>query len=195
MQDGARLNSVVPGSSRTPRTLLALSLGWAACAFAQEPPPLSAARLEKAIHDSVNRERRAQKLKPFAWDRRLAGVARGHSRDMGKRGYFGHESPEGETLGDRYSNARYICAVREGRTTYRGAENLWEGSRYASVTIVNGKKTFDWRTEDAIARAVVDDWMKSPGHRANILTSRLTREGIGLAVAPDLKIYVTQNFC
>jgi uncharacterized protein YkwD len=37
--------------------------------------------------------------------------------------------------------------------------------------------------------------MKSPGHRANILTARLTHEGIGLAVAPDMKIYVTQNFC
>jgi uncharacterized protein YkwD len=37
--------------------------------------------------------------------------------------------------------------------------------------------------------------MKSPGHRANILTARLTRQGVGLAVAPDLKVYVTQNFC
>jgi uncharacterized protein YkwD len=114
---------------------------------------------------------------------------------MAKRSYFSHESPEGRNFADRYSKARYICAVREGRTTYQGAENLWQGSRYASVTIVNGKKSFDWRSEGAIARIVVEDWMKSPGHRANILMARLTHEGIGLAVAPDMKIYVTQNFC
>jgi uncharacterized protein YkwD len=114
---------------------------------------------------------------------------------MAKRGYFSHESPEGETFSERYGRARYICAVREGGTTYRGAENIWQGSRYASVTIVNGRKSFDWSSEATIARIVVEDWMKSSGHRANILTARLTREGIGLAVAPDLKIYVTQNFC
>jgi hypothetical protein len=89
---------------------------------------------------------------------------------MAKGGYFGHESPEGDTLSERYGKARYICAVREGRTTYRGAENIWRGSRYASVKIVNGAKTVDWNSESKIARAVVDEWMKSPGHRANILT-------------------------
>ena len=161
----------------------------------EKPPALSAARLEKAIHDSVNRERRAQKLKPLAWDGRLAGVARRHSRDMAKRSYFSHESPEGETFSGRYRRARYICAVREGKTTYRGAENIWQGSQYASVKTVSGTKHFDWNSEAKIARTVVEDWMKSPGHRANILTARLTRQGVGLAVAPDLKVYVTQNFC
>src|SRR5262245_1536730 len=116
--------------------LLASTLAGGAAALAQQgqtekPPELSVSRLEKAIHDSVNRERRAHKLKVFAWDRRLAGIARGHSRDMAKRGYFSHESPDGETFGDRYSKAKYICAIREGRTTYRGAENIWQGSRYA----------------------------------------------------------------
>ena len=134
-------------------------------------------------------------MKPLAWDSRLAGVARGHSRDMAKRGYFSHESPEGKNFADRYGTARYFCAVREGRATYGGAENIWQGSRYASVRIVNGVKSIDWNSEAKIALTVVEDWMKSPGHRANILTARLTREGIGLAIAADYRIYVTQNFC
>lgn len=189
------------------RALLAWTLAGAACALGaspraiaqpgatEKPPALSAARLEKAIHDSVNRERRARKLKPLVWDGRLAGVARGHSRDMAKRGYFGHDSPEGESFGGRYRKARYICAVRDGKTTYRGAENIWRGAQYASVTVVNGAQRFDWRSQAEIARTVVEDWMNSPGHRANILTARLTRQGIGLVVAPDLQIYVTQDFC
>jgi uncharacterized protein YkwD len=189
---------VILRRSRAPLAFAAACALAAPAALAQQPekpPALSVAKLERAIHDSVNRERRAQKLKPLTWDRRLAGVARGHSRDMAKRSYFSHESPEGQTFGERYRKARYICAVQEGRTTYRGAENIWKGYQYASVKVVNGTKHFDWRSEDQIARAVVEGWMKSPGHRANILTARLTRAGIGLAVAPDRQIYVTQNFC
>jgi uncharacterized protein YkwD len=193
-------------TARRPRALIWIFAG-AACALVaspraaiaqpgpESPPALSAARVEKAIHDLVNRERRAQKLKPLALDGRLAGVARGHSRDMAKRNYFSHDSPEGERFSGRYRRARYVCAVREGRTTYRGAENIWRGYQYTSVRTVNGTKHFDWSSEANIARTVVDDWMKSPGHRANILTARLTRQGIGLAVTPDRQIYVTQNFC
>ncbi len=37
--------------------------------------------------------------------------------------------------------------------------------------------------------------MKSPGHRENILTPHWKREGIGVEIAPDDNVYITQNFC
>jgi len=37
--------------------------------------------------------------------------------------------------------------------------------------------------------------MKSPGHRKNILTPYWKKEGIGVHIGPDDKVYVTQNFC
>lgn len=158
-------------------------------------PAVSVARLEKAIHDLVNRERRAQGLEPLAWDAPLSALARSHSGDMAKRNYFSHQSPEGEGFSARYARARYKCALRIGDIIHLGAENLAQGNLYASVTTVNGVQTFDWKFEAQIAGAAVAGWMDSPGHRANLLASQWKHEGIGVAVAPDRKVYVTQNFC
>ena len=158
-------------------------------------PALSVARLEKALHDLVNRERRAQGLEPLARDATLAVVARNHSDDMAKRNYFSHQSPEGEGFGARYARARYKCALRVGDTLHLGAENLAQGNLYASVTTVNGVQTFDWNSEAQIAGAAVAGWMDSPGHRVNLLARQWRHEGIGVAIAPDRKVYVTQNFC
>ena len=158
-------------------------------------PTVSATRLEKAIHDLINRERRAQGLSALAWDGSLGAVARAHSADMAKRNYFSHSSPEGDGFGRRYLKARYRCAVRVGNTDYLGAENIARGNLYTSVTTVNGIQHFDWNSEEKIARTAVAGWMASPGHRANILTAHWRHEGIGLAIARDRKVYITQNFC
>jgi hypothetical protein len=48
---------------------------------------------------------------------------------------------------------------------------------------------------EEIAKQVVNGWMNSPGHRANILNGRYDREGIGVAVSSDEKVYFTQDFC
>jgi uncharacterized protein YkwD len=162
----------------------------------QKPQPaVSAARLERAIDDLVNRERRAHGLKPLAWDGPLAAVARGHSKDMARRNYFSHDSPEGDGFEARYRDAHYRCMLRTGNVIHLGAENLARGNLYASVTTLNGIKYYDWNSEQKIAHATVAGWMASPGHRANILTAHWRHEGIGVVIAPDQKVYVTQNFC
>jgi len=193
--------------------MLAWALAGAMCALAAAPraapaesrsakgaahkpqPAVSPARLQKAIHDLINHERRAQGLAPLAWDGPLAAVARGHSADMAKRNYFSHNSPEGEGFERRYRKARYRCALRVANVIHLGAENIARGNLYASVTTVNRTQHFDWSSEERIARAAVEGWMASPGHRANILTAYWKREGIGLVIAPDRKVYITQNFC
>lgn len=42
---------------------------------------------------------------------------------------------------------------------------------------------------------MVDSWMNSPGHRANILNPDYDRAGIGVAVDAEEAVYATQNFC
>ncbi len=44
-----------------------------------------------------------------------------------------------------------------------------------------------------LAKNLVDGWMKSPGHRANILNGQLRYIGVGVAQSGDY-IYATQNF-
>jgi uncharacterized protein YkwD len=48
--------------------------------------------------------------------------------------------------------------------------------------------------EETASQAVVG-WMGSPGHRRNILEPSYDREGIGVGISADEKVYVTQNFC
>lgn len=188
-------------------TLLIIAV-LCSCAKKQPPPPADRATeqrgkprmhvssLEKKIHVLVNHERQKQGLQPLAWDDSLAAIARTHSKDMTARNYFAHDSPEGYDFSYRYKQASYACNVRVDRTIYMGAENLAQNNLYNSVTTMNGVPTsYDWNSEDKLAESTVQGWMNSPGHRKNILTPHFKSEGIGIFIAPDDKVYVTQNFC
>ncbi len=158
-------------------------------------PHIGIVSLEKKIHALVNRERQKHGLSPLAFDHALVLIARKHSRDMANRKYFDHISPEGRDFSFRYRKAGYSCAIKEGNIIYYGAENIALNNLYDSVTTVNGEAFYDWNSEDRIAGTTVEGWMKSPGHRKNILTPEWRNEGIGIVISPDDKVYITQNFC
>ncbi len=158
-------------------------------------PSIQAADLAKQIHARINEERAKHGLSALAWDKALSRIAAGHSRDMATRKYLGHDSPEGQGFPHRYREAGYTCAIRIGRTIHGGAENIALGNLYDSVTTVNGVAYYYWNSSDKIAGKALEGWMKSPGHRKNILTPHWKREGIGVEISADDKVYITQNFC
>lgn len=47
---------------------------------------------------------------------------------------------------------------------------------------------------ESIARALITSWMNSPGHRANILSTRYSNLGVGTDYDGRLHYYSTQNF-
>jgi len=167
----------------------------ASLAERQSKPSLSITKLEKAIHVLINKERQEHGLYPISFDEALSEIARKHSRDMSERKYFDHYSPEGHDFVYRYEQARYQCAVVEGRTIHTGAENIALNHLYDSVTTLNGEAYYNWNSQDKIAKTTVQGWMRSPGHRKNILTPFFRKEGIGVVISPDDKVYITQNFC
>lgn len=158
-------------------------------------PKIRIPGLEARIHALINKERQKHGLSRLAWDDRLGRVARGHSRDMAERNYFSHDSPEGHDFSYRYREGGYSCAVRGQGVIYTGAENILQNNLYNSATTVNGVAYYDWNSEEELAETTVQGWMNSAGHRKNILTPYWEREGIGIFVAPDDKVYITQNFC
>ena len=181
--------------------LVALLLGCAptatlpALTSRQPRPEIKGGSLEQRIHDLVNRERQKHGLAPIDWDDALARIARKHSADMAKRGYFSHDSPEGHDFSNRYGAGGYTCRVPVGATVHLGGENIFQNNRYNSVTTVNGRAYYDWNSEEDIAGSTVRGWMNSPGHRKNILTPYWKREGIGVHLTPENEIFITQNFC
>ncbi|NUU20753.1 MAG: CAP domain-containing protein [Streptomycetaceae bacterium] len=112
----------------------------------------------------VNAERAKAGCGPVAFDAALRDLARAHSNDMADRGYFSHDTPDGKTPWDRAAAAG---------VDYLAAEN-----------IARGQKT---------PAAVMDAWMNSPGHRANILNCGLDKLGVGVRMG-DEGPWWTQDF-
>ena len=109
---------------------------------------------EQRVLDLLNQIRIDHNLPPFAASDQLREAARAHSTDMLEHGYFGHDGPK-ETWAVRI--ARYLKSPQT-------SENIaWGSGSYGTP------------------RGIVTQWMRSPGHRAVILTASLHRVGLGLA--------------
>jgi len=156
---------------------------------------IDSGRLEKKIHDLINLERKKKGLQGLSWNESLNRIARSYSRDMVKRKFFSHDDPDGRSFIDRYQAGGFVCKLRNGNETCLGAENIAQDTLYSSVVYLNGAPSHTWNSEDKIAASVVKRWMESKGHRENILTPYFKRQGIGVAVSDDGKVYVTENFC
>ncbi len=162
-----------------------------------EKSGIDKSKLEKQVHELTNQYRIQNGLGALSWDDKLSNVARSHSEDMASRNYFAHETPEGKNPTDRGVSHGYTCQKVIGMLIYSGiAENIFQNNLYDKVWTANGIPTsYEWNTQDEIASSTVDGWMDSPGHRKNILTETIDKEGIGVAIASDDKVYITQNFC
>jgi uncharacterized protein YkwD len=120
-----------------------------------------AAEARAAVLCLVNQHRTEHGLAPLVEDPVLQAAAQTHAEDMGLRDFYGHENPDGATPHDRITAAGY-----RGRTT---GENIHWG-----VGI------------NATPARIVDGWMNSPGHRANILRPEFTQVGSGIGYdAPE----------
>lgn len=114
----------------------------------------------------VNQERAAAGLGGLSSDSQLTAVAQRKAEDMAKNGYFSHTSP---TYGSAFD------MLKAAGISYRTAgENIAKGQKTAE-TVMNG-------------------WMNSSGHRANILSSGYTRIGVGYAVDGSGTPYWVQIF-
>lgn len=105
---------------------------------------------------------------PLGWNDTLASAAETHSRAMANGNYFDHKDREGRTPGDRAELAGYV-----GQQT---GENIAAG-------------------QDT-ARKVVDGWVASPGHCANLMSPQFRELGAAYATDPksDAGIYWTAMF-
>jgi uncharacterized protein YkwD len=159
-------------------------------------PDVPIARLERRVFELINKERIDEKRSAMEWDERLTRIARAHSEDMVKRRFFEHINPDGADASARGKHAGYACLKRVDRRTYRQglAENLFEEPRFSRVRITAGRRSYDWNSMEEIARQAVDGWMRSAGHRHNILEKTYEQSGVGIAVSLE-HVYITQLFC
>jgi uncharacterized protein YkwD len=74
-------------------------------------------------------------------------------------------------------------------------ENIEQNNLYDSIEYINGVPLYHWLSEDQLSDSIVQTWMSSSGHRHNILTPAYYSEGIGVAIASDDKVFITEDFC
>jgi uncharacterized YkwD family protein len=123
-------------------------------------------KLESEVVILVNKERAKQGLAPLKDNWELSRVARYKSEDMVNKNYFSHTSP---TYGSPFDMMKKF-----GITYTTAGENIAMGQPTAA--------------------SVMEGWMNSPGHKANILSKNFTEIGVGVAKNKSGSIYWTQQF-
>ncbi len=121
---------------------------------------------EAQVLSLVNQQRAANGCAAVTADSRLANAARAHSADMAARGYFDHTTPDGVQFSARITAAGYAWSS--------AGENIAMGQPDPA--------------------SVMNAWMNSAGHRANILNCGYKNLGVGLAYNSRGTPYWTQDF-
>jgi len=127
----------------------------------QTPAP-ETGNLQSQVVTLVNQERAKLGLPALQTDALLNKVATEKARDMDVNNYFSHTSP---TYGSPFDMMR----------TY-GVKYM-----YAGENIASGQRT---------AAQVMNDWMNSPGHRANIVNQNFTKIGVGYVNGKWVQMFI-----
>nr|WP_319693757.1 CAP domain-containing protein [Streptomyces sp. ME19-01-6] len=136
---------------------------------AQSADPSTPESSEKAaarqVLALVNQERSKVGCEPVTADPKLTQLAQDFTDDMALRGFFDHLDPDGDTPWERAEQVGILNL---------GGENIARGQQDA--------------------QAVMDSWMDSPGHRANILNCSYKTLGVGANFGDGDGPWWTQDF-
>jgi len=128
--------------------------------------PGGAKGLKSGMIGWINQERAANGLNRLAPSGQLAAAAQGHACDMADRGYFSHQRVGGPDLSARVK--------AEGYRFRTAAENIA-------------------KTRATQVSSVVAIWQQSAAHWDNILNSKVTEIGLGIATGGDGRTYWVMN--
>ena len=132
----------------------------------QIPTAANPESTKTAILCLLNRARARHGLTTLKRSASLELASQRHSEDMALRNYYEHDTPEGVDSATRMAGAGYpIPGASVGENIHWGVE--------AEATPIR----------------IFRDWMKSPGHRENILRPAFAEVGVGVAhEAPELSV-------
>jgi uncharacterized protein YkwD len=165
--------------------LILAALMLAGCAMLESQPAPSPpdpktqmGALENRIAILVEEERHRQdpKARPLAIDPELSQVARARASDMAAQNYLAHAAPNGDT----------------SASLLMKQDAQWQGLLGENLAAQHYTKQGGVAVED-FARRFLDEWLKSPPHRDNMVFADYDHAGVGAAVNGDT-VYVAVLF-
>jgi uncharacterized protein YkwD len=135
------------------------------------PPTPEPSEAAAALLAAANRARAAAGLSALQDEPRLDRAAQGWAEFCARAGTLSHFGPAGTTDADPWTRAR---AAGFPATYQNLNENAAAGQRSAAEAM--------------------QDWLQSPGHRANLLNPKWTNVGGGMATGADGTMYWVQDF-
>ena len=154
----------------TPRgvALFLLSMG---CVVSLAAEPLSSVvGPEAKLFARVNELRRARHLELLRADPALAKVALEHANDMARKAYLSHDNPAGQNPLDRVRAAGI------------------DGFRLLAENIASSDVSGDRIS------AIIEEWLRSPLHRENLLNPAFNTSGVALVETADGRTLVVQLY-
>jgi len=158
-----RLRTLIPALCSA-AVLLAVPAAASASSCAGAALAPSAANAPAVHHATLcllNEQRTSRGLSRLREQTSLGGVATTYARLMVRQRFFDHVSPGGSTMAERIKRTSYLDKTR--------GWSLGENLAWGSGSLASPAK-------------IVDAWMHSAGHRANILDGGFREIGIGIAL-------------
>jgi uncharacterized protein YkwD len=132
----------------------------------KDRPSLKLSAAERKLVDLTNTERKKAKLPPLEPDPLLFAVARAHTANMARQGKREH--------------------ILDGKDVYKRLDDAGYDWGSAAENLATSK--------ESTLEEVMAEWMKSKGHRENILKEKLKEIGIGIVDDGKGVVYYTQVF-
>ena len=131
------------------------------------PRPGNLERIDTAVVCLVNEMRESHGESPLQPNAQLQAAAQGHSAQMGAEDYFEHVGPDGETPLQRMRASGYV----PGGAGYAVGENI----AWGTLSL-------------ATPKAIVESWVHSPEHLANMLDASFRDTGVGISTHPPASL-------
>jgi len=160
-------------------------LTLAGCAMFEPPAPqapsdpktqMTALENRLAILVEEQRQKLDPKARPLAIDPELSQVARARASDMAAQNYLAHAAPNGDT----------------SASLLMKQDAQWQGLLGENLAAQHYTKQSGVAVED-FARRFLDEWLKSPPHKENMVFADYDHAGVGAAVNGDT-VYVAVLF-
>jgi uncharacterized protein YkwD len=163
--------------------VVGIGLMLAYTAVTPGPETIEADSLESQIESNINDARETEELPPLAESDRLGQQARSYSKEQARNDFIGHDSPVSGPM-----SARLSCRP--------SGENI-NTAYYVQEFVSDGEERY-LNNESQVADYIVESWLRSEGHRSNIMDRRFSTQGVGINVTErdgDAFVIATQQLC